>query len=156
MKKLFVFMALAIVIALSSSLFAETIDLQGSVTVSRSIKQLAKAYMAENPETEIKIAYVSSKGALDALKNGKTDGALFIKRKFEECNVVGINFIPLLTKKKHAKETPDYVFTYGLAVKGSASPALQKFVDFIKSDKGREVLRKAKFRDLSPVKAAGK
>jgi len=138
----------------NSVLFAETLDLQGSVTIARFIRIMGKAYKEENPEVEIKITYVGPWKALEAVKKGDADAAMIIKRKFESYKgTSGINFIPLAVKGRDTSKGPDYIYVYGLAVKDSGSKSLQKFIDFIKSDKGKEVLKKtARRHHFTPYK----
>lgn len=136
MNKLFVLLAAVMVVAVSSSVSAETIELRGSVTVYRVMKMFIKAYQAANPEVEIKINYANLRDALGAVKDGNADAAMIIKGNFDSSpKVSGIDFIPLVKK-----DEDNATFAYGLAVRDSTSEKLQKFIDFIKGDKGEKVL----------------
>ena len=132
----------------STALFAagkEAVVLTGSSTVAKVIKPLAKAYMAENKDVEIKVSSKRIEEALQAVKSGDAAAAMVVKRYVKDLDKEeGITFIPLLKKGMERKGKVYYSYTYGIATKEPVSTRVQDFVKFIRSEKGSQIIRNLK------------
>ncbi|HIE43541.1 MAG TPA: hypothetical protein EYP78_01930 [Candidatus Omnitrophica bacterium] len=124
----------------STALANSEIILAGSRRVGDVVKLLAVAYQKKNPDVEVKILRSTLKEAQERLMKKEADGVLVTKKYYKELDTTKLKFTPIAKRivEVHGKVTT-YI-DYGIASL-EVSSELEKFLDFIRSDEGKERLK---------------
>jgi hypothetical protein len=114
--------------------------LAGSTAVGNVLTVLSRTYMDKNPGSEIEINFDLLKKAQDHVLAGEADAVMVTRMFYKKLDTGTLKFTPIAKRivMRGGKMTSS--IDYGIAAV-RISPELQKFLNFINSDEGKEIIK---------------
>jgi ABC-type molybdate transport system substrate-binding protein len=131
---------LALVFVVSAVSVQAEVVLSGSTPVGDVMTALSRVYMDKNPGAVIKVNFDLVYKAQDHVLAGDADAVLVTDKYYKKLKTDMLKFTPVVkrTVMRNGKIVGSH--TYGVAAV-KISPELQQFLNFIKSDAGKEVIK---------------
>ncbi len=131
---------LALVFVVGAVSAQAEVVLRGSIPVGDVLTALSRVYMDKNPGAVVKIDFNVIYKAQDHVLAGEADGVMVTDKYYKKLKTDVLKFIPIAKRVVERKGKIVGYHTYGIAVV-KVSPELQKFLNFISSADGKEVLK---------------
>lgn len=141
MKKVALFVLMLALVLVVQTISAQAgVVLVGSSRVGDVLTTVARVYMDKNPGSEVKILFNLLDKAQDRVLAGEADAVMVTEKYYKDLNTETLKFTPLV-KRSITKNGKIVGYTnYGIAAV-KISPELQKFLSFINSEEGRDIIK---------------
>ncbi|MDD5454556.1 MAG: hypothetical protein PHW62_03560 [Candidatus Ratteibacteria bacterium] len=116
------------------------IVLKGSIPVGDVLTALSRVYMDKNPGAVVKIEFNMLYKAQDHVLAGEADAVMVTDQYYKKLKTDVLKFTPVAKRVVMRDGKIVRYNTYGIAA-ARMSPELQKFINFIGSADGKEVLK---------------
>lgn len=131
---------LALVLVVQTISAQAGVVLVGSSRVGDVLTVLARDYMDKNPSAEVKILFNLLYKAQDRVLAGEADAVMVTEKYYKDLKTETLKFTPI-TKRVIMRNGKIIGYsTYGIAAV-KISPELQKFLNFINSPEGKEIIK---------------
>ena len=131
---------LALVLAVSTISARAEVVLRGSSRVGDVLQAVARVYLDKNPGAEVKILFNMLYKAQDHVLAGEADGVMVTDKYYKKLKTDTLKFTPIVRRTIMRNGKIVGYSTYGVAAV-RISPELRKFLSFIDSPEGLEVIR---------------
>jgi hypothetical protein len=131
---------LALVFVVSAISLQAEVVLTGSTRVGDVITVLNRVYMDKNPGAVVKINFDLLHKAQDHVLAGEADAVMVTDQYYKELKTDMLKFTPIAKRVVLRDGKVVRYNTYGIAAV-RISPELQKFLNFISSAEGKEIIK---------------
>ncbi len=131
---------LALVFAVQTVSARAEVVLRGSMRVGDVLTVLARSYMDKNPGTSIKVDFNFLYKAQDRVLAGEADAVMVTDKYYKDLKTETLKFTPIVKRTITRNGKIVGYSTYGIAAV-KISPELQKFLNFINSAEGKEIIK---------------
>ncbi len=131
---------LALVFAVVTVSAQAEVVLRGSSRVGDVLTALARDYMDKNPGAEVKVLFNILYKAQDHVLAGEADAVAVTDKYYKNLKTDTLKFTPIARRVVVRNDKIVGYHTYGIAAV-RISPELQRFLNFIGSADGREILK---------------
>lgn len=131
---------LALVFAVQAISAQAAVVLAGSSRVGDVLTVLARDYMDKNPGAEVKINFNILYKAQDHVLAGEADAVMVTDKYYKNLKTDTLRFTPIVKRTIMRNGKIVGYSTYGIAAV-RISPELQKFLNFINSAEGKEIIK---------------
>jgi ABC-type molybdate transport system substrate-binding protein len=131
---------LALVFVVGAVSAQAEVVLRGSIPVGDVLTALSRVYMDKNPGAVVKIDFNILYKAQDHVLAGEADGVMVTDQYYKNLKTDILKFTPIAKRVVVRDGKIVRYNTYGIATV-KISPELQKFLNFINSADGKEVLK---------------
>lgn len=131
---------LGLVFALQTVSAQAGVVLVGSSRVGDVLTHLARTYMHKNPDAEVQILFNLLEKAQDRVLAGEADAVMVTERYYKKLDTSTLKFTPIAKRTVTRGDKIVGYIDYGIATV-RISPELQKFLNFIRSEEGKEIIK---------------
>ncbi len=139
---------LALVFVVSAASVQAEVVLAGSSRVGDVLTALSRVYMDKNPGAVVKIDFDLVYKAQDHVLAGEADAVMVADTYYKKLKTDMLKFTPIAKRVVTRNGKIVRYHTYGIAAT-RISPELQKFLNFINSADGKEVIKS--IPDVDPL-----
>ena len=131
---------LGLVFAVQTVSAQAEVVLVGSSRVGDVLTSLARTYIDKNPDAEVKILFNLLKKAQDRVLAGEADAVMVTRTFYKKLDTESLKFTPIAKRVVTRGDKIIGYIDYGIATV-RISPELQRFLSFIRSKEGEEVIK---------------
>lgn len=131
---------LALVLTVSAISARAEVVLRGSSRVGDVLTAIARVYMDKNPSADVKVLFNMLYKAQDHVLAGEADAVLVTDKYYKKLKTDKLSFTPIARRTIMRNGKIVGYSTYGVAAV-RISPELQRFLYFVNSAEGREVIK---------------
>ena len=131
---------LALIFAVQAVSAQAAVVLRGSSRVGDVLTVLARSYIDKNPGAEVKVLFNILYKAQDHVLAGEADAVMVTEQYYKKLKTDTLKFTPIAKRTIMRNDKITGYSTYGIAAV-KISPELQKFLNFINSSEGKEIIK---------------